>query len=102
MINCSNNGFCNIPVGDFKCTCQDYYTGHLCEIDTRPCSNKFACRHNGTCENVVGKSGLLDSNCTCTEPFFGKHCEHMRNVCQHVTCNNHGKCFRKVDVPICK
>ena len=101
LTNCSNNGVCQMDVSLLKlvCSCNDYFTGSGCNIDSRPCSNS-PCLNNATCINMnsTAKSYL----CQCNEFYTGTNCESSIDLCQNETCSSNGKCSMIDYKPKCK
>ena len=50
IVNCTNRGFCRFDSvsNSFMCSCDEYYTGQVCQIDLRACSSA-PCLNNATC-----------------------------------------------------
>ena len=93
--NCSNRGSCKLNINEkkFECSCDQFYTGSTCNIDTRPCS-KNPCINNSTCMNIPrNDSFLYDFKCDCNLYYYGIYCENKINLCQNETCTNKGICI---------
>ncbi|XP_074475426.1 hyaluronan-binding protein 2-like isoform X1 [Sebastes fasciatus] len=56
--------------------------------DPNPCFNGAACQSNSDTEFT----------CTCSEPYIGKRCQKVRNVCENIRCG-HGTCVLNVKKP---
>ena len=69
-----------------------YFTGSSCQFDTRPCSSS-PCLNNATCTNSLNAT-FASFECQCQQTFYGLNCENQIDICQNVTCNDHGYCFK--------
>ena len=101
LTNCSNNGVCQLDPSTQKllCTCDQYFTGSKCNIDTRPCSYG-PCLNNATCINTnLTSPGYL---CECNQFYTGTNCETQIDLCQNETCSSNGKCSIVDNKPECK
>ena len=83
----------------FICSCNQYFTGSKCNIDTRPCSYG-PCLNNATCTNTnLTSAGYV---CECNEFYTGANCETQIDLCQNETCSSNGKCGIVDNKPKCK
>ena len=101
LTNCSNNGVCKLDVSMQKilCSCNQYFIGSKCNIDTRPCSYG-PCLNNATCVNTNStKAGYV---CECGEFYEGYNCETQIDLCQNETCSSNGKCSVVENKPKCQ
>ena len=100
LTNCSSNGVCMLDVSlqVLICSCDEFFTGPKCNIDTRPCSNS-PCLNNGTCTNTnLTTAGYT---CECNEFYTGSNCETQIDLCQNETCSSNGKCSVVDNKPNC-
>ena len=102
LVNCSNQGSCkfNTTTYTYACMCSSYFTGTLCQIDTRPCSNN-PCLNNGICQSA-NETTSLGSRCECSRNYYGTYCENQVNLCQIRTCSYNGYCATNGTVVHCK
>ncbi|XP_069374181.1 uncharacterized protein [Paralichthys olivaceus] len=79
------------PAGDFDLTGDDWLYDLLDttdECDPNPCLNRGACEH----------SALEGFTCSCPEPYTGKKCQKVKDVCRNVKCG-HGSCVLTSTAP---
>lgn len=85
------HGYCEDLINDFKCICNEPYTGKYCQLDKSLAScRRDECRF-GTC--AVNKTG---SYCQCFPGFTGIFCETDIDDCEDVPCS-HGACVDHVN-----
>ena len=105
LLNCSNNGVCELKNQKFQCLCKQYFVGSSCDIDTRICLTSNTCLNNSTCIDY-SLNASLNSNefyCKCENNlFYGTHCEHKLDICLEVTCSNNGNCIDLNGKPFCE
>ena len=100
--NCSRNGVCSFSQIDnkFVCTCNPYYSGPTCSIDTRPCSSN-PCLNQGICiQNLTNPNGF-SYHCDCGLFYKGSLCEYKVDVCKNETCSGNGNCVDFNNKPKC-
>ncbi|VDM21289.1 unnamed protein product [Hydatigera taeniaeformis] len=76
----------------FTCECQPGWSGMLCTIDTKFCSNHpGTCLHGGICHNTPPETspGYI---CQCQLGYEGYHCEIPNQDCRIHWCSGHGVC----------
>ncbi|XP_077986214.1 uncharacterized protein LOC144440704 [Glandiceps talaboti] len=79
------NGTCNNYRTGYNCTCDEGWTGDICNMtycDDDPCEN------GGTCQNE--EDGYY---CNCTAGFSGTNCEIDLDECEAEPCENDGQCI---------
>ena len=104
MLNCSSKGQCLQDQVDlkYKCACDEYFAGSLCDTDARPCFSN-PCLNNSTCVNNYNlDNNTLNFVCQCTDFYSGSNCEIAKDVCQNETCSNNGVCSNSNNLPKCK
>jgi hypothetical protein len=101
LVNCSNQGICNLINQTYACECNANTKGISCQTDILPCSRLNKCLNNGTCINSID---LTSFTCQCPEnsPFYGQYCENAKNICENVTCSFHGYCTANQNETKCK
>ncbi len=103
LTNCSNQGVCKLDpqIKKYICECNANFMGKSCQIDARPCSQANKCLNNGTCTNSLD---LTSFTCQCPQnsPYYGQYCEHLRILCENVTCSSHGYCTQSQSQTKCK
>ena len=102
LVNCSRNGFCSFSQIDnkFFCTCNQFYAGPTCSIDTRPCSSN-PCFNEGICIQNLTNPDEFSYHCDCSSFYEGSLCEHKRDVCKNETCSSNGNCIDFNNKPKC-
>jgi len=66
---CNRNGKCVDGFNDYKCLCEDGFTGKNCETNIDDC-------HGRTCSGVGKcKDGVNEYTCQCRDGYSGKDCE---------------------------
>jgi hypothetical protein len=98
--NCSSSGICLINSGIIYCECFEYFTGSACQLDMRPCASN-PCLNNSTCVNNFTEE-TYSFECQCQNTYYGMNCERQIDLCQNVTCNNHGYCSIEQNEGRCK
>ncbi|KAM9837931.1 hyaluronan-binding protein 2 [Aulostomus maculatus] len=63
-------------------------------LDESSACDPNPCFRNGSCE-IKSDSGY---KCTCPEPYKGKRCQRVKNVCENVRCG-HGDCVINLQEP---
>ena len=70
LSNCTNRGSCSVDEkGDFICSCQEFFDGADCSVDTRACSSN-PCKNNGTCLEIERVNSTNSFNCSCSSKLF--------------------------------
>ncbi|KAK7097764.1 adhesion G protein-coupled receptor L4-like [Littorina saxatilis] len=77
--------------GDYRCLCDDPYSGRNCEIYTDPC-DVHNCSGVGTCVTAADRANF---ECDCQPGFSGGECEIELDPCQNLTCLNGGTCEKQ-------
>ncbi len=96
--NCSSQGKCLIQGNSFSCSCDLYFAGLECAIDTRPCA-QYPCTNNATC---VQDLEAMTYTCECARSLYGSRCELQVDVCANETCSGNGICYHVDNSPACK
>ena len=78
------HGYCTHPN---DCTCEEGYTGTLCNIDADPCGHLTPCVH-GECSNV----GNEIYSCSCDVGYTGVNCDINIDECSSGPCQNGATC----------
>ena len=103
LSDCSNHGICKFSKNQtYVCECNEFFKGKSCQTDQRPCSTQMnKCLNNGTC---VNSANLTSFSCECplNGLYYGQYCENMRNLCENVTCSEHGNCIQNKNETKCK
>lgn len=103
MANCSNNGICVYSTlqNKYLCQCFTYFSGSMCQIDLRPCSQN-PCLNGGLC--IQNGSSIVDLSyyCVCMQNYQGVRCELKTDICSNETCSNHGTCIDLFNTTKCK
>ena len=103
MTNCSNNGICVYASlqNKYLCQCFTYFSGSMCQIDLRPCSEN-PCLNGGLC--IQNGSSIVDLSyyCICMQYYEGLRCELKTDICSNETCSNHGTCIDLFNTTKCK
>ena len=94
---CMNDGTCKNTFGSFECMCAEGYGGQRCERVIAPCDAK-PCLNLADCSNI----DRLDYSCECNGGYTGTICEIPSDVCQNVSCSDHGICHDYVGVAECQ
>ncbi|CAM1306300.1 Uncharacterised protein g4314 [Pycnogonum litorale] len=76
----------------YKCYCQNGYTGMNCQYKRNACSSS-PCLNNATCVDNVEEY----FQCLCTSGYQGKLCEERVNECTLNPCLNNGTCESGTD-----
>ncbi|XP_053269666.1 hyaluronan-binding protein 2 [Pleuronectes platessa] len=79
------------PAGDLDLSDYDWLYDLLDvsdECDPNPCLNRGVCEHQAT-------GGFM---CSCPEPYTGKKCQNVKDVCRNVKCG-HGSCVLTSTAP---
>lgn len=69
-------GRCYDLVDDYKCVCDEHWTGHRCETPVDSCENS-PCQNQGTCYNLLGDGYA----CKCPIGTDGMRCETNIDNC---------------------
>jgi len=102
LINCSNVGICKVDSlrKKYFCECNPNFMGKSCQTDKRPCFQSNKCLNNATCLYVNTTS--FECKCPSNGLYYGEYCENRINLCENVTCSNHGFCFLNQTQTKCK
>ncbi|XP_048585834.1 protein jagged-1b isoform X2 [Nematostella vectensis] len=93
---CGAHGTCiNIQGGDFRCACDEGYTGNHCHIDIDDCIG-HECGNGATCVD-----GISSYQCICRDGWEGPFCKTNINECKSSPCNNGGNCTDLVNDFVC-
>ncbi|XP_008104121.1 neurogenic locus notch homolog protein 4 [Anolis carolinensis] len=88
---CHPDAHCDTDLltGHAVCTCQQGYTGALCNEDIDECQmGADPCEHGGSCHNTLGSF-----TCRCPEGYTGSRCESNLNECLSQPCHNGASCL---------
>ena len=102
LMNCSNNGDCEVENGSYTCFCRRNYEGVACQNIYNPCLIK-QCLNDGIC--IIIPSALdpttYDFTCNCSTYYNGSKCENKVDICQNKKCSGNGFCYDDNHVAKC-
>ncbi|KAJ7986237.1 hypothetical protein DPEC_G00337870 [Dallia pectoralis] len=91
---CLNGAICLDLWNLFNCSCDEGWTGHLCELNADTCAS-HPCVH-GNC-SVHGQT----YECACEFGYTGVDCEEPVDVCEKHLCDHGATCLHGVDRYAC-
>uniref|UniRef100_A0A0L8GAC7 EGF-like domain-containing protein n=2 Tax=Octopus bimaculoides TaxID=37653 RepID=A0A0L8GAC7_OCTBM len=83
-------------MSEYKCDCQEGFTGHRCEVNINECLSN-PCQNGGICIDKI--NGYI---CKCMKGITGKYCETNIDDCSPNRCQAKAACIDWVDDFFCK
>jgi hypothetical protein len=103
LVNCTNNGLCQVSQDKLVCECNAGYMGNKCQATSSPCSYS-PCLNNATCmDSVQNSTNATEYNCRCSSSlYYGPQCQYKIDLCQNQTCSSKGYCKETNENASCK